>query len=112
MLTLTGRASACCIKASPRIQIDEDCLCDLKGFEVMRMFRKQQMRGWQQLPGVKGESWLIEKQLGIHNQKYAEAWWKMNNDEFEVAAKPEDVRAKPSPNLIQFRRSISSRAFV
>ena len=40
----------------------------IKGFEVMRMFRKRQMRGWQQLPGVKGEAWLVEKQFGIHNE--------------------------------------------
>lgn len=44
----------------------------IKGFEVMRMFRKGQMRAWQQLPGIKGEVYLIEKQFGIHNPKYAQ----------------------------------------
>ena len=57
----------------------------IKGFEVMRMFRKGQMRGWQQLPGVKGEVWLIEKRFGIDNPKYAQEWWKMMNDAFEAA---------------------------
>jgi len=57
----------------------------IKGFEVMRMFRKGQLRSWQQLPGVKGEVWLVEKQFGIYNQKYAEEWWKMINDEFAAA---------------------------
>jgi len=39
----------------------------IKGFEVMRIFKKGQMRVWQQLPGIKGEVWLVEKQFGIHN---------------------------------------------
>jgi hypothetical protein len=43
----------------------------IKGFEVMRMFKKGQIRAWQQLPGIKGEMYLIEKQFGIYNQKYA-----------------------------------------
>ena len=40
----------------------------IKGFEVMRMFRKGQMSTWQQLAGIKGEVYLIEKQFGIHNR--------------------------------------------
>jgi len=55
----------------------------IKGFEVMLMFKKGQMRTWQLLPGIKG---LIEKRFGIHNPTYAEAWWKMINDEFEATA--------------------------
>lgn len=58
----------------------------IKGFEVMRMFRKGQMKSWQQLPGTKGEMWLVEKLFGIHNPKYAEEWWKMINDTLEAAA--------------------------
>ena len=57
----------------------------IKGFEVMRMFKKGQLSAWQQLPGVKGEVYLIEKQFGIHNPKYAEEFWKMLNDAFEAA---------------------------
>ncbi|MCC7528324.1 MAG: IS6 family transposase [Candidatus Melainabacteria bacterium] len=57
----------------------------IKGFEVMRIFKKGQMRIWQQLPGIKGEVWLVEKQFGIHNPKYAEEFWKMINDAFEAA---------------------------
>jgi len=44
----------------------------IKRFEVMRMFRKGQMRFWQQLPGIKGEVYLIEKQFGIYNERYSE----------------------------------------
>jgi len=57
----------------------------IKGFEVMRMFRNGQMKFWQKLPGITGEVWLVEKQFGIHNPKYAEEWWKMMNDAFEAA---------------------------
>jgi transposase-like protein len=57
----------------------------IKGFEIMRMFRKWQMHAWQLLPGIKGEVWLVEKQFGIHNPKYAEEWWKMINDALKAA---------------------------
>lgn len=40
----------------------------IKGFEVMRMFRKGQMRAWQLLPGIKGEVYLIEKQFGLDSK--------------------------------------------
>lgn len=63
----------------------------IKGFEVMRMFRKGQMHGWQQLPGIKGEVWLVERQFGIHNPKYAEEWWKMLNAAYESAQKLESA---------------------
>ncbi len=43
------------------------------------------MLSWEQLPGVKGEVWLVERKFGIHNQKYAEAWWKIINNAFEAA---------------------------
>ncbi|MCC7527091.1 MAG: IS66 family transposase [Candidatus Melainabacteria bacterium] len=57
----------------------------IKGFEVMRMFRKGQLDFWKQLPGIKGEVWLVEKRFGIHNPEYAQEFWKMINDAFEAA---------------------------
>lgn len=50
----------------------------IKGFEVMRMFRKGQMKFWQKLPGIKGEVWLIDERFGIYHLDYIreaqEAW--------------------------------------
>lgn len=57
----------------------------IKGFEVMRMFRKGQMTAWQQLPGIKGEVYLIERQFGIYNEKYADEVWKKINDGLNTA---------------------------
>ena len=39
----------------------------LKGFEVMRMFKKDQMRAWCYGKGIIGEIRLIERQFGIYN---------------------------------------------
>ena len=36
------------------------------------MFRKGQLDFWKQLPGIKGEVWLVEKRFGIHNPEYAQ----------------------------------------
>ena len=57
----------------------------IKGFEVMRMFRKGQMRHWQLLPGVKGEVYLVEKQFGLDSQNAYSEFWKSLMDEFEAA---------------------------
>lgn len=57
----------------------------IKGFEVMRMFKKGQMRAWQLLPGVKGEVYLIEKQFGIDSQNAYSAFWKSLMAELEAA---------------------------
>ncbi len=59
----------------------------IKGFEVMRMFRKGQMRAWQRLPGIKGELYLIEKQFGIHNPAYVQ-------EEFDIFTALLDAAAK------------------
>lgn len=47
----------------------------IKGFEVMRIFKKGQVKAWQHLPGIKGEVYLIEKQFGIYNPNYAQKFW-------------------------------------
>jgi len=39
----------------------------LKGFEVMRRFKKNQMRIWYYDQGILGETPLIERQFGIYN---------------------------------------------
>jgi hypothetical protein len=57
----------------------------IKGFEVMRMFRKGQMRAWQLLPGIKGEVYLIEKQFGLDSKKVYEEFWKTVNEAFQAA---------------------------
>jgi len=57
----------------------------IKGFEVMRMFRKGQMRVWQLFPGVKGEVYLVEKQFGLDSQNAYGEFWKSLMDEFEAA---------------------------
>ncbi len=57
----------------------------IKGFEVMRMFRKGQMRAWQLLPGVKGEVYLIEKQFGLDSKNVYEEFWKLVRETFEAA---------------------------
>jgi transposase-like protein len=57
----------------------------IKGFEVMRMFRKGQMRGWQLLPGIKGEVYLIEKQFGLDTKNVYEEFWKTFNEAFQTA---------------------------
>ncbi len=57
----------------------------IKGFEVMRMFRKGQMRVWQLFPGVKGEVYLVEKQFGLDSQNAFGEFWKSLMDEFEAA---------------------------
>jgi hypothetical protein len=38
----------------------------IKGFEVMRMFRKRQMNTWIYAQGLTGEIRLIERQFGIY----------------------------------------------
>lgn len=58
----------------------------IKGFEVMRMFRKGQMRAWQLLPGIKGEVYLIEKQFGIDSKNVYGEFWKMVNETFKAAS--------------------------
>jgi len=45
----------------------------IKGFEVMRIFKKGQMRAWQQLPGIKGEVCLIDGRFNIEHYEYAQA---------------------------------------
>jgi hypothetical protein len=57
----------------------------IKGFEVMRMFRKGQMRCWQLLPGIKGEVYLVEKQFGLDTKNVYEEFWKTFNEAFQVA---------------------------
>lgn len=57
----------------------------IKGFEVMRMFRKGQMRHWQLFPGVKGEVYLVEKQFGLDSQNAYSEFWKTLMAEFEAA---------------------------
>jgi len=59
----------------------------IKGFEVMRMFRKGQMRAWQRLPGIKGEVYLIEKQFGIHRPAYVQEEFDIFTALLEAAAK-------------------------
>ncbi len=59
----------------------------IKGFEVMRMFRKGQMRAWQRLPGIRGEVYLIEKQFGIHNPAYVQEEFDIFTALLEAAAK-------------------------
>jgi len=39
----------------------------IKGFEVMRMFRKGQMNAWINDQGLIGEILLIERQFGIYS---------------------------------------------
>jgi IS6 family transposase len=39
----------------------------LKGFEVMRMFKKNQMKIWYYGQGIIGEIRLIERQFDIYN---------------------------------------------
>jgi transposase-like protein len=38
----------------------------IKGFELMRMFKKGQMDIWKLGQGLTGEIWLIERQFGIY----------------------------------------------
>lgn len=57
----------------------------IKGFEVMRMFRKGQMRPWQLLPGFKGEVYLIERIFGIENHSLYQEFWKSLMAELEAA---------------------------
>ncbi len=38
----------------------------IKGFEVMRIFRKGQMNAWKRGQGLTGEIRLIERQFGIY----------------------------------------------
>ncbi len=38
----------------------------IKGFEVMRLFRKGQMKAWLYGQGLTGEIRLVEKQVGIY----------------------------------------------
>ena len=47
----------------------------IKGFEVMRMFRKGQLRAWQRFPGVKGEVYLVEKVFGIEDDEASRELW-------------------------------------
>ena len=47
----------------------------IKGFEVMRMFRKGQFRAWERFPGYKGEVYLIEKVFGIRNPEAEREYW-------------------------------------
>ena len=57
----------------------------IKDFEVMRMFRKGQMKAWQPLPGIKGEVYLVEKQFGIDSKNVQAEFWKMVNEAFQAA---------------------------
>jgi len=57
----------------------------IKGFEVMRMFRKGQMLAWQLFPGVKGEVYLVEKQFGLDSQNAYGEFWKSLMDKLEAA---------------------------
>jgi transposase-like protein len=57
----------------------------IKGFEVMRMFRKGQMCAWQLLPGIKGEVYLVEKQFGLDSKNVYEEFWKTFNEAFQTA---------------------------
>lgn len=57
----------------------------IKGFEVMRMFRKGQMRPWQLFSGVKGEVYLVEKQFGLDSQNAYNEFWKSLMAELEAA---------------------------
>lgn len=47
----------------------------IKGFEVMRMFRKGQFSAWERFPGIKGEVYLIEKVFGLEDKEAARAYW-------------------------------------
>ena len=38
----------------------------VKGFELMRMFKKGQLDIWKLSQGLTGEIWLIERQFGIY----------------------------------------------
>ena len=38
----------------------------IKGFELMRMFKKGQLDIWKLGQGLTGEIWLIERQFGIY----------------------------------------------
>jgi IS6 family transposase len=38
----------------------------IKGFELMRMFKKGQMDIWKWGQGLTGEIWLIERQFGVY----------------------------------------------
>ena len=38
----------------------------IKGFEVMRMFKKGQMKAWQYQPGIKGEICLVNRQFNVY----------------------------------------------
>lgn len=57
----------------------------IKDFEVMRMFRKGQMRHWQLFPDVKDEVNLVEKQFGLDSQNAFSEFWKTLMAEFEAA---------------------------
>jgi hypothetical protein len=59
----------------------------IKGFEVMRMFRKGQMRVWRRLPGVKGEVYLIEKQFGIYRPAFVQEEFDIFTALLEAAVK-------------------------
>ena len=39
----------------------------IKGFELMRMFKKGQLDIWKLGQGLTGEIWLIERQFGIYS---------------------------------------------
>lgn len=52
----------------------------IKGFEVMRMFRKGKCA-----PGIKGEVYLIEKQFGLDSKNVYEELWKTIHKAFQTA---------------------------
>jgi transposase-like protein len=39
----------------------------IKGFELMRMFKKGQLDIWKLGQGLTGEIWLIERQFGVYS---------------------------------------------
>ena len=54
------------IKPTLGFQSMKTAYATLKGFEVMHMFRKGQLKAWYYGKGLTGESRLIEKQFGIY----------------------------------------------
>jgi hypothetical protein len=48
------------------LQIYENAYATLKGFEVMRAFKKGQGSLWRYQPDVKGEVWFINRNFGLY----------------------------------------------
>jgi len=73
------------IKPVRRFKSMKTAYATIKDFEVMRMFRKGQMRVWQLFPGVKSEVYLVEKQFGLDSKNAYGEFWKSLMNEFEAA---------------------------